>query len=281
MKIMPASPKSKASLSDQLAKARLDLEAARDAAERIANEEAANLGSDELFTGWLRKKRVAEQDQQRLEALITSLENQIDAAEHTAKLEVFAARWTAVAERSVAVKAMYEQDLPQAWEIVAKVIEAAAQLEIDRQAIIREMPVGFEPPVSIHHPEMEIRCLPCRDETILKTEIVNMMTDREGRLFVDQSCAAAKRGVSRPFRHVHYLAHQTSSQVLPFWQQLVFPRLSSVGGPLYDGTKTSSPQEALAALRMERPVDVEREPMLRIEPIRQSSVANFDGPPAI
>jgi hypothetical protein len=108
-----------------------------------------------------------------------------------------------------------------------------------------------------------------------------MMTDRAGRLFVDQSCAAAKRGVARPFRHVHYLAHQTSSQVPPFWQQLVFPRLSSVGGPMYDGAKVNSPQEALAALRMERPVDVEREPMMRIEPIRQPSVADFDGPPAI
>jgi hypothetical protein len=279
---MPASPKSKPpSLEEQLARARQDLEAARDAAERIANEEAANLDSDELFTGWLRKKRVAEQDQQRLEALIASLENQIDAAEQSAKLKVFAARWKAVAERSIAVKSMYEHDLPQAWQIVSKVIEAAAQLEIDRQAIIRELPEGFEPPVFIHHPETEIRCRPCRDETILESEIVDMMTDRAGRLFVDQSCAAAKRGVARPFRHVHYLAHQTSSQVPPFWQQLVFPRLSSVGGPMYDGAKVNSPQEALAALRMERPVDVEREPMMRIEPIRQPSVADFDGPPAI
>lgn len=139
---------------------------------------------------------------------------------------------------------MYEHDLPQAWEIVSKVIEAAAQLEVERQAIIREMPEGFEPPVSIHHPEMEIRCRPCRDERILESEVVDMLADREGRLFVDQTCAAAKRGVSRPFRHVHYLAHQTSSQVPPFWQQLVFPRLSSVGGPMYDGAKVNSPQEA-------------------------------------
>ncbi len=279
---MPASPKSRApALQDQLAKARLDLEAARDAAERVANEEASNLGSDELFTGWLRKKRVAEQDQQRLEALIASLENQIDAAEHTAKLEVFAARWTAVAERSVAVKTMYEQDLPQAWEIVAKVIEAAAQLEIDRQAILRAMPVGFEPPTLIHQPDLEIRCRSCCDETILESEIVDMLTDRAGRLFVNQTCAAAKRGVARPFRHVTYLPMQTSSQTPPFWQQLVFPRLSAVGGPMYDGAKVNSPQEALAALRMERPVDVEREPMMRIEPIRQSSVADFDGGPAI
>jgi hypothetical protein len=279
---MPASPKSKPpSLEEQLARARQDLKAARDAAERIANEEAANLDSDELFTGWLRKKRVAEQDQQRLEALIASLENQIDAAEHTAKLEAFAARWTAVAERSVAVKAMYEQDLPQAWKIVAKVIEAAAQLEIDRQAILSAMPVGFEPPAPIHQPDIEIRCRSCRDEKILKSEVVDMLTDREGRLFVDQSCAAAKRGVSRPFRHVHYLPTKTSSQTPPFWQQLVFPRLSSVGGPMYDAAKVNSPQEALAALRMERPVDVEREPMMRIEPIRQPSVADFDGPPAI
>jgi hypothetical protein len=50
---------------------------------------------------------------------------------------------------------------------------------------------------------------------------------------------------------------------------------------MYDGAKVNSPQEALAALRMERPVDVEREPMMRIEPIRQPSVADFDGPPAI
>jgi hypothetical protein len=173
---------------------------------------------------------------------------------------------------------MYEEDLPQAWQIVSKVIEAAAQLEIEHQAILRAMPAGFEPPVHIHQPELEIRCCPCRDETILKSETVPMLTDREGRLFVDQSCAAAKRGVARPFRHVQYLAHQTSSQTPPIWQALVFPRVGTVGGPMYDGAEVHSPQEALAALRMERPVDVEREPMLRIEPIRESSVAVLDGP---
>jgi hypothetical protein len=143
-------------------------------------------------------------------------------------------------------------------QIVSKVIEAAAQLEIDRQAILRAMPAAFEPSTPIHQPDLEIRCRSCRDERIVESEVVNMLTDREGRLFVDQSCAAAKRGVARPFRHVTYLPLQTSSQTPPFWQQLVFPRLGAVGGPLYDGAKVNSPQEALAVLRTERPVDVER-----------------------
>jgi hypothetical protein len=268
------------SLDDQLAQARLDLEAVREAAERIASEEAESLGSDERFTAWLRKKRVAEQDQQRVTALVADLERQIEEAAVAAKLAAFTARWEAAAERNREVARLMQTELPKAWAIIATVLEAAALAAIETEEIVHDRPAGFVVPDLLVDPEA-FRRRPSFDEEVLSVQVVDLLVDKKsGGLYADQS-VRKPNSIARKFREVTYLPAQLSDSIKPFWSDLRFPRLDDGGPSLFDGSELRSPRDVLRALRAERPERRQRPQQVRIEPIRQSSVGGFDGGPAI
>jgi hypothetical protein len=270
------------SLDDQLAKARLDLVAAREAAERIASEEAESLGSDERFTAWLRKKRVAEQDQQRLTALVADLEKQIEAAADAAKLAAFAARWEAAAERNREVARSMQTELPKAWAIIATVLEAAAVAAIETEEVLREQPINFTAPNLLVDPEAFRRRSSFDEEVIEVQEVDLFVCKKTGSLFADQS-KQKPHSITKKFKQVRYLPAQRSDSTKPFWSELRFPRLDDGGPALFDGSELRSPYDVLRALRTDRPERRQRQPQVRIEPIapKLAQANQFDGPPAI
>jgi hypothetical protein len=197
------------SLDDQLAQARLDLEVAREAAELIASEEAESLGSDERFTAWLRKKRVAEQDQQRLTALVADLERQIAEAATAAKLAAFTARWEAAAEQNREVASLMQTELPRAWDIIKEVLEAAALAEIETDEVLRERPANFTVPDLLVDPEA-FRRLSSFDEEVIEVQEVDLFVCKKtGNLFADQS-RQKPHSITKKFKQVRYLPAQRS-----------------------------------------------------------------------
>ncbi len=265
------------SLDDQLAQARLEREAAREAAERIANQETENLANDTVFTAWMRQKRVAEQEHQRLAALVSSLERQIEEAAVAAKLAAFTARWEAAAERNREVARLMQTELPKAWAIIATVLEAAALAAIETEEIVHDRPAGFVVPDLLVDPEA-FRRRPSFDEEVLSVQVVDLLVDKKsGGLYADQS-VRKPNSIARKFREVTYLPAQLSDSIEPFWSDLRFPRLDDGGPALFDGSEIRSPRDVLRALRAERPERRQRPQQVRIEPIRQPSVAVVDGP---
>lgn len=268
------------SLDDQLAKARLDLENAREAAERIANEEAENLANDTVFTAWMRQKRVAEQEHQRLAALVADLERQIEEAATAAKLAAFTARWEAAAERNREVARLMQTELPKAWAIIKTVLEAAAVAAIETEDILHERPTNFTVPDLLVDPEAFRRRASFDEEVIEVQEVDLFVCKKTGNLFADQS-KQKPHSITKKFKQVRYLPAQISDSIKPFWSDLRFPRLDDRGPALFDGAELRSPYDVLRALRTDRPERWQRQSQVRIEPIRQSSVGGFDGGPAI
>lgn len=270
------------SLDDQLAKARLDLENAREAAERIANEEAENLANDTVFTAWMRQKRVAEQEHQRLAALVSSLERQIEEAAVAAKLAAFTARWEAAAERNREVARLMQTELPRAWDIIKAVLEAAALAQVETDEVLREQPANFTAPDLLVDPEAFRRRSSFDEEVIEVQEVDLFVCKKTGNLFADQS-KQKPHSITKRFKQVRYLPSQFSDSIKPFWNELRFPRLNDGGPALFDGSELRSPYDVLRALRTDRPERRQRQPQVRIEPIapKLTQANQFDGPPAI
>lgn len=268
------------SVDDQIDAAHSDLVAARARADLVAAEENDNLQSDEIFSSWQRRYRVAELEVDRLARLIATLE-----ADRTAKIEQagrarYIARWNAAAMRNRAVADMMKEQLPKAWEIVKSVIEAAAIAEIESDRVLRDRPVDFEGPCSIGNPEA-FRCRRSFEETILEDRVVDLFVEKQtGRLFADQS-KQPPRSVVRKFRQVTYLPLQLGDAALPFYREMRFPRLDDNGAAIFDGTSMRTSHDVLRALRAPRPERVQRQHQVRIEPIALASASQIDGGPAV
>lgn len=262
-------------MADQLLAARAELEAARGAAEALANDEASNLGSDEAFHSWSRRKRLAEIEVGRLADVVTSLE--ADVTSHAAQIEIdrYRARYDAAAECNRKVADMIRTDLAQAWSIVSSVLEAAALAEIETAAVLRSMPAGFQPTQSIGDPE-DARRRPSLEEKVLGEETVSLWVDAEtGNLFADQSRRPTKRAIAKMFRQTTVLPARRGDSPPPFFRELVFPRIDQNGPAMFDGRSLQSPEQVLRALAEPRPTAkaTSRSSQIRIEPMSGSTVA--------
>lgn len=254
-------------LGEQLDVARADFETARAAAESLANEEAGNLGSDEAYHSWHRRKRVAEIEVERLAATVPALETAIVDATAKAVLDEYEARYNAAAARNREVAAMLRDDLPRAWAIVSTFLEAAALAEIETAEVLRLKPAGFVPSRWIGDPEAGRRRSSLEEE-IVREEVAELWIDAEtGHLFADQTRRPTKKALTKQFKQVTYLPSRRGDNTQPFFRDLHFPRIDQSGPALFDGRNLHSPHDVLRALRAPRPELPPRHPQMRISPV--------------
>jgi hypothetical protein len=94
------------SIDDRINAARADLAAAQRQAELVGAEENGNLATDEVYSSWQRRKRVADLEVSRRAKLLETLETDRAAQLARVELAAFTARWNAAAAHNLEVAEM-------------------------------------------------------------------------------------------------------------------------------------------------------------------------------
>jgi len=271
-------------LAEQLATARYDHDAARAHAEAIANEESQSLTSDEIYGSWRRRSRVAEMEVERLRALIDELQNEERVAAERDALDRYSDRYDAAADANRKVAELFRVELPRIWAAIAGILKQAALAEIETAAVRKAMPPGFVPSRSLGDPE-DVRRRPALEEEILADEVVLLWTDKvTGHLFADQDTRPKRPAAQRHFRQVAILPARRGDAPLPFYKELLFPRVGQSGPVMFDGRSLQTPEQVLCALDASREAQLTqqpRTPQMRIEPVSSTVASTADGGPAI
>lgn len=259
------------SLQEQISAARADLADVQSRLEAIALDEQESLATDASYIAWTRRRRLAESEYQRLSNLIISLDAQIVADQEAKAMAAFEARYNAAADRNDAVAELFRKALPEAWDIIAHVLEQAALAEIESENVRRAMPPNFHPKRWLGDPDRSVRCRPPMKEKIISETTVDRWVDKKtGNIFANQTSPPTdSRAFKRKFREVSYTPFRPSGDVAPFYRELTFPRIGNAGGPVFDGSKINTAREVLAELAKSRAVVNEppMAPLKRIEPL--------------
>jgi hypothetical protein len=185
-----------------------EFEAARDAAERIANEENEALVSDDSYSSWLRRKKLADLDLARLKGELASVADEIQAEEGRQQRDALLKRYNTVKARNEALQARVSEFRETMAPVLLQLIHDLAQDEVEVEAINRRVPWGER----LRSADATVRC--CPSEQISETN---------------------------PY-------FSPADDVPPLWRTLVIPRLGQYGGPLFDGTQFNTPERVLQFL---------------------------------
>lgn len=258
------------SAADHLDATRAELVRAQAALQTIVEEEHASLSSDEAYSAWSRRKRLAENEEIRLRDLLETIERKIVHDQDEGVLADFDGRYNAAADRNNDVAALFREALPEAWQVISEILRAAALAAIETEAVQKAMPSGYRPKRALIDPDYTIRCRPAVQEEVLSQELAELWTDRKtGALFSDQSKPPVdSNAIKKRFKITSYMAFRPGGDAQPFWKGLIFPRLDTAGPALFDGTKARTPADVLRQLSQRRPSNTTPPVVLRrIEPI--------------
>jgi hypothetical protein len=187
---------------------RREFEAARDAAEAIANQENQALASDEAFMSWTRRKKLADLELARLEDELASVADEIQAEEGRQQRDALLKRYNTVKARNEALQVRVSEFRETIAPVLLQLIHDLAQDEVEVEAINRRVPWGER----LRPADATVRCCPSEQ----KSEI-------------------------NPY-------FRPADDVPPLWQTIVVPRLGQYGGPLFDGTQFNTPERVLQFL---------------------------------
>jgi hypothetical protein len=231
--------------------------------------------SNEAWVSWHRDRELADADETRATALVAQLEAEAAIADAKARSDRFRCRFEAQAKENAAVTDLIRSELPKAWDILSRVLEAIASAEIATEQVVGEMPDDFDPgDLWIGNPDMTVRWRPPVPEKILSTKVVELWVDPSGNPFVDQTREPTVTAHKRKFTEITYQHFAPADGVPPLYKTLRIPRLNHVGGPtLFDGSALNGPHDVLAALQRihER---VERNPvvLVKYEPLDRKAM---------
>ncbi len=185
-----------------------EFEAARDAAEAIANQENESLVSDEAFMSWTRRKKLADLELTRLEGELAAVADEIQAEEGRQQRDALLKRYNGIKARNEALQARVSEFREKVAPALLQLIHDLAQDEIEVDAINRRVPWGER----LRSADATVRC--CPSEQISET-------------------------------NPHF---RPADDVPPLWKTLVIPRLGRYGGAAFDGTQFNTPERVLQFL---------------------------------
>lgn len=119
-----------------------EFEAARDAAETIANQENQALASDNDYASWLRRKKLADLDFARLEGELASVADEIQAEEGRQQRDALLKRYNGVKARNEALQARVSEFREKIAPVLLQLVHDLAQDEVEVEAINRRVPWG-------------------------------------------------------------------------------------------------------------------------------------------
>jgi len=186
-----------------------EFEAARDAAETIANQENEALASDDSYASWLRRKKLAERDFARLEVELASVADEIQAEQGRQERDALLKRYNAVKSRNEALQARLREISENVGPVLLQLIHDLARDETDVDAINPLVPWGER----LRSADATVRC-----------------------------CPSVQKSPDNP----HFIP---ADDVPPLWRTIVVPRLGRYGGALLNGTQFNTPERVLQFLK--------------------------------
>lgn len=278
-------------LADQLKVVQAQFEAARDAAETIANQEAEALASDESWMQWTRRKKLADMDVARLEGeiarLVVAIEDETAAKAHEANMIAYRQAKARYDELKAGVIRLRDE----IWPEIRDLLIGLAEFEAERDQINRLPNVP-----GIGSPDKNIRDISSKQQETIEDIVVdvwcypgtyNQYGDQDA-VQLDGTVGThggrkAFRLQRRQMRRITSYAFQPAIDAQPLWRSLVMPRLDYPYGDYdhqFDGRHVYMPSDALAQLRFDRrpqPRNVE----VIFKPADQPTGAAWDTGPAV
>lgn len=131
-------------------------------------------------------------------------------------MAAFEARYNAAADRNDQVMELFRTQLPEAWRIIAHVLEQAALAEIETESVRRAMPENFHPTRWLGDPDRSVRCRPPSPEKILDEKTVELWGDQAtGAIFADQTSAPMTGAPSNASSRKSPTRHSARAATLP------------------------------------------------------------------